>query len=713
MGLKNLCNHITQSLVTIFMLGGILLVAPNPVHAQIESFDFILDLTGPTYVQAGNELTYELKLQNTSNQAYTNLELFNDLSEDVTYVSGGEFIEDNVDYVYFEIPNLAPGATRTLSWVARANSNLTVGTVITNDSFGFLDVPAGATVGNNPGATTLVEASGTLESVYRNADGVAFNVTVDSFSFPNFTHTSPSANRDFRNDLLPEDLFRYFGPAVCHSGNTAETCELTGPAQQWLTHQIADMDLGVCEGMAATSLHLFNGQEFKDYNSPASIQPGAQTAVDLDFPGSIIENYVSYYYNTQYADEVYESQIYGSANETIATLKAGFDATPSIPYTLAIFLIDDQGHLAGGHAITPYGIERVSNSESRILVYDNNFPKQRQYITVNTVANSWRYVTTATPGQGDSVYEGVGNNNELALTPNNIRNNASGEYFTCPFCEGGAISKNAGSQEPERIIFSYAGEGAYVVIDDNGRSTGFETDTGDFVDEIPGAEVAFHRGGLGLNVPPKIRIPFDGPDDTFYSVFVHAQTEGDVTDGDLHITGPGFSVGVNNISLDPFEAFEFSISPDGDHISFIATEDIEAPELVIAHDPISPGTPSVIFDIEGILLRAGEKVMLDLDPVLEQIHFSHTGPEAENIVIDMRLISPNGDVEDYTETLNLPAGVQTGFVDFGAWDGQQRPLISIGSGGNIAQIPTLSQWAMTLTMLMLVLGAFVMLRRRV
>ncbi len=685
---KALPKNIILTLFTLLLMGGIFLALPGsaPIAYAQSSNDLSLLVTGPTYVQAGGEIIYEFKLVNHTSQAYTDISFYNDLFDGVTYVSGGELNTGNPDYVVLTIPTLAPNATVSVSWVAQANSNLAVGTVLTNSSYGPFNTPAGAVIGYGSDPTTKVEAQGTLQAVYKNAIGTPFDVTIDSLGFENFVHNSPVAGRNFSDDLLPEDLFMYFGPDVCKTGNTAETCVLKAAAQDWLDAQIADMDLGVCEGMAAVSLHLFNQEDFKGYTSPASIQSGAVTASDLTLPGEVIENYVSYYYNTQYTDEVYNSQIYGTANETIATLTAGFNATPSIPYTLAIFIVDANGEISGGHAITPYGIEKVSDSESRILVYDNNFPKQRQYIVVNTAEDSWRYVTTATPGQDDSVYEGMGQTNKMALTPNHVRDNAPGEYFECTFCNdngGAAVANSVGVhsatavQPAEDVTLRYVGEGALLVVNEVGQETGHERDTGDFVDEIPGAEVVHHRGGLGLNVPPRITIPFSGADDTFYSVFVHANTDGNVTNGDLNIHGHGFSLGVNNISLDPFEEFELSFSPDGDHISFYATETIVAPELVIAHDPINPGNPSVIFDIEGITLEAGEKVMLDLDPELEHIHFDHTGPEAENFDIDMKLIWPDGDVQDWDEIIHMPAGTESAYIDFGAWDGLGHPPIYI------------------------------------
>lgn len=60
-----------------------------------------------------------------------------------------------------------------------------------------------------------------------------------------------------------------------------------------------------------------------------------------------------------------------------------------------------------GHSITAYGVETVTATESRILVYDNNYPNLREYITVDKAANTWRYGGHAgesagrLPGDGD------------------------------------------------------------------------------------------------------------------------------------------------------------------------------------------------------------------------------------------------------------------------------------------------------------------------
>jgi hypothetical protein len=301
------------------------------------------------------------------------------------------------------------------------------------------------------------------------------------------------------------------------------------------------------------------------------------------------------------------------------------------------------------------------------------------------VNNTWRYSTAATPGQDSSAYVGTAVSGNLRLAPFDLRFKPEGEYHPCPFCNGETFPASANKvtgaapgMVSGEIEFEFTGEGAMMVVNDHGERTGADPETGEFVNEIPDAEIEHFMGGLGKDIAPGIRFPFEEHDDTFYSVIIHGTTVENPTNGSLSIHGPGFAIGVYDIELDADNVFEFIFSPDGDHISFDATEDLVAPEIYIAHDPINPGDPSVIFDVEDLFLEAGEKLTLDLDPVLEQIHFGHTGPEAEDFIIDMKLIWPDGDVQDYAETVHIPAGVQTAFIDFGAWDGLLHPPTYIG-----------------------------------
>ena len=124
--------RIAIRLILTLTLGGIALFAPNAAPAvRAQAFDFIMSVTGPVLVQPGQNLIYTVKLQNVSNRTFTNFVFFNDLPANTTYVSGGTLITDNGPaYVQFTLPTLAPNTTQTVSWVAKANSNLAVGSFI-------------------------------------------------------------------------------------------------------------------------------------------------------------------------------------------------------------------------------------------------------------------------------------------------------------------------------------------------------------------------------------------------------------------------------------------------------------------------------------------------------------------------------------------------------------------------------------------------------
>lgn len=659
-------------------------------QAETEASDLVLRLVGPSYVVAGQNITYEVIVQNISSQTFTDLVLYNDVPVNTTYVSGGTFLDDGTKYVEFTLASLAAHTTHRFTWVTKANSGLAVGTRIDNTSFGFISTNPGATITTYGPVGTLIEAPGTLVAVYRNGANTPFNVNIHGYQFENYGNEGiPNPN----DDLSARDIFELFGPAACQSGNTATTCKLSGPAQTWLSKALLSTSGGHCDGMAATSLRLFNSLPFRQYSTPATFQSGAANTINLNFPAQPIENYITRYFHTQ--SYIWDSHFVGTPVETVDHLIAEFNKTPSVAYTIAFFLASnldtfDQSTWKNGHAVTAIGVESVNANEARILVYDNNFPKQRKYFTVDRAANTWRYVTASTPGQPEDAYEGTAFSFNLRLVPLTARDLPAGHYFECPFCPDQTVaSAQLGASDiiSGELDIEYTGEGSILVTNDEGQKTGTDLTSGLFVNEIPNAEILHFQGGLGKAIPPLIGIPVAETDETYYTVHVHGNAVLTPTSGTLSIHGPGFSIGVNDIDLDANEEFEFKFSPDGDHISFTATEAITLPEIYISHDPFHPDDPSIIFDIEGVVLLAGEKIALDLDPVLERIHFDHTGPEAEHLIIDMKHIWPDGSEQDYAETILLPAGATSAFIDFGAWDGLLEPPLYIN---NILQNPSIN-----------------------
>ena len=636
---------------------------------------------GPSYVHAGGKITYELTLKNFTAQPITAITVWNPVPANTTYVSGGTlYASDNG--VAFNLASLAGNATHKFTLVVKVNSGVAIGTVIANKDIQIESFTIGTdTFGRSAerAVGTTVEAPGTSVAVYKDVNGTPFNVTVDGFQFENFVNSAP---RVFSDDLNAQDMFIMFGKSACQSGTTAATCVLSGPARKWMDGQIAGMNGGHCEGMAVTSLRLFNWDGFKGKYSPADYQSGANTAIDLTFPQQSVENYIASYFVRQGLDEVWNATKKVAPVAAVQQLTNDFNLATPIAYTVGIYRLEGPNNdFKDGHAITAYGVETVNANESRILVYDNNFPKQRQYITVNMVNNTWRYVTASTPGEPTTVYTGTATTNNLELAAVSARDLPEGQYFTCPFCNGEVASADAlGSatgQITSTIRFEYAGEGAFLVANDADQSTGYAFDTETFINEIPGATVNYFKGGLGKDVPPTIDVPFVAAPDAIYSVYISGKTIDAESNGSLTMTGEGYAMGLDDIQLSPDEFLELAVSPTGDYIDFKATQTITAPAMYLAYDPIDADNPSVIFEVDGIILDAGESVLLNMDRDLEYVYFDDTGAQGQGFDVFMTLIWPDGDVEEYYQPVDVPAGSTSAFIDFGAWDGLLSPPLYI------------------------------------
>lgn len=641
-----------------------------------------LRAAGPIYAEAGGTIVYELTVKNVTGRTVNDVEFFNDMPNDTTFESGGVFVGDNgPPYTQFTLASIVPNATQKVRWTARVDAGLAVDTIITNTSFGFIDGAQGDAFGD---VLTKIEAPATVESIFKNDDGTAFDVAEHGYGFENYG----GGPLDASDDLTAVDMFALFGDAACKSGNTADTCVLTAAATKWRDTQLASMTGGHCEGMAATSLRLFEELPYLGLpGTPDRFQSGAARAFDLSVPNNNVENYIAHYFVTQSVGDYYydeSREIVKSPNELISILNASWNSADPTPYTVGIFRIDAAGEFEGGHAIVAYAVEKVDDDESRIIVYDNNFPGLRQYITVNTNANTWRYETAATPGEAGAVYTGNATSGNLSIHDNSSRDLPAGTFYDCEFCDDGsggaalaAIGATRAALPSSDLLFEYSGEGALVVIDEDDNRSGGDFESDAFLREIPGTSVEHHKGGLGLDIPASIRVPRPADGLVDYSVIVHGRNTDAATSGDLSITGPGFVIGVNDIDLSADEIFEFVVDHEGESMAFAASEAVEAPEVFISYDPVSDEDPSVIFDIEGVELLAGEEAQIELEPDLERVFFSHSGPEAEEFVIDMQLIWPDGDVQDFAEAITTPAGTNEAFVDFGSWDGLGHPPIYI------------------------------------
>ena len=669
------------SIIALSLLLALIASSPAMAASQVASAvqaetstDLTMKVAGPIYVQAGGNLTYELTLENlTTGQTFTNIEFFNDLPANTTYVSGGTLLTDSItgaQYVQFTLASLSPGSKRLFTWVARANEDLAVGSTIDNQSFAIAATNPSAVVGYYPCVSTHVEAPGTVVAILKTNGGRDFDVDTDGYQFQNYGNDPPRVASD---DLGKDDVFLMFGAAACQSGTTAATCVLSGPAKEWMEAQNGYMKGGHCDGFSASSMRLFQSLPFKGKSTPATFQPGAANTINLNLEQPI-ENYIAYYWTTQVLPEVSSQKYIAGPVSIVNKLITDFDRTPPLTYALHIFQLPDWKY---GHSIAPYGVERVDAGEYRILVYDNNYPKQRTYITVNMTANTWRYVTASSPGQPANIYEGSADSENLQLLPTAARDLPTGQYFKCPFCQapsanGAAAGVNGG---PQKVTVQFDGEGAFAVINDDGLMTCADPNGCQFHNYIPGATVIYFNGGLGKDIPPLVTIPFSTTLDSQFLVIVHGKTGIASTSGSLTVAGPGYTIRVEDINLAPGEQYKIAFSPNGQSFAYTATTDQAAPHLYISYDPISEIDPSIIFGVRGVHLTANTDIYLDIEPLAERVYVQDNAAAQQNYNVDMEFIWPDGQDVTITESLGVPAGMSKIGIDFGAWDGLLEPPI--------------------------------------
>ncbi len=92
----------------------------------------------------------------------------------------------------------------------------------------------------------------------------------------------------------------------------------------------------------------------------------------------------------------------------------------------------EAGKYTRGHSIVPIAIEDMGGDIYRLHVYDNNYPGQTKYVTINAKTETWRYHTANNPAETARDYVGGAKTNTLGLKrlSDRFRNR-----YECPFCD--------------------------------------------------------------------------------------------------------------------------------------------------------------------------------------------------------------------------------------------------------------------------------------
>lgn len=367
-----------------------------------------------------------------------------------------------------------------------------------------------------------------------------FSLQESAFSFENFA----SGYEDSR--MTPALVARMYGPeSVC--ANKALPCDLTPSATAWMNRVNGAMNGGRCEGFAVLSSLFFTG--VLDANAF-----GAPTAYQLKLQGNLaLQEELAYWFATQNVEATAQATQKFNAKDALRFLAKFLPGAREGGEFFRIGMVrKTKKTVTGGHAVTPIGYEQSpTEGVYYVHVYDNNFPAQDRYITIDTNKNRWEYRGAANPAEPAAVYTGdEKNNNYLYFAP--VRNRLG--TLACKFCKSGK------------------GDKKYVVVDGadvTARTKGGATAgvKGGNIDESGGAVVPSFSAQTWDNNAP-ITLVLDPEETTFE---LSASESNSNARASIAEFGPGWSAEARNFQVGAGAPDTFQVGEGGSNVAYKST----------------------------------------------------------------------------------------------------------------------------------------------
>lgn len=435
-----------------------------------------------------------------------------------------------------------------------------------------------------------------------------FRSDVNGFGFQNYGENQSNLSII---DLTPDEMRRMFGDQVCAS-IAGGKCVLTRPAKRWMNEAIKAMGSGHCEGMAVLSDLIY-------YNQISPDRFGGNTAVELPLRNELLQREIGYWWVTQVTNPGGSKRVYESPNDVLDTLiKAFKDGQKATEWwVMGIYMPDG----SGGHAITPFAVEDMGNGTSRIMVYDNNWPKDTRFVEVDRKSNTWRYQASINPDEPSTIYTGNASTKNLEIVSVSSRLGLQ----QCDFCDGGNGSRskdgnNKGALSGYKNLQIWQnGKARTLVTDDHGRRIGY-LPSGEFVNEIPNAEARNLRFGLNNGHSPIIFVPIESGSAPRVNVTISSTADNNEENkAETAIIAPGLALEVSTPNLESGEQQSIGLKPaeEGYAVSF-STNQEESPKISVDTNYREVTISGFNMDPEGI-------INIDMNPTDNTFNMSTIG----------------------------------------------------------------------------------------
>ena len=505
--------------------------------------------------------------------------------------------------------------------------------------------------------------------------GIDFDPKSDGFKFRNYGYRPENSS-----ELSAADLIMMFGAdKVCIEGQTADDCVLYETAARWMRDRVETLSSGHCDGFSVSAMRIWLKLPFKEKTTAKQWNESAEITNNLEFDEGLA-NYIAYYHSLQGLKEInaFRTRSFKfPPTEIIKLLVESFE-TKKDYYTLAVG-IRVNGKYTKGHSILPIAVEDMGSGVYRIHVYDNNFPDEIKYVTVDSKTETWRYRTASNPEEEESDYTGDRNSRTFSLKKMSDR---EVKTFKSPFSEVSRTPDGSTAGGGEGTVnFAFNGPGNLLITDPNDQKIGFDAAKQSEVNQIPDGEVVYYDGGLALDYSPEYLLPYQTKAKKPYRISISGKDLKQETKAGLRIAAPGFVVGFQDILLDPREELLVSMSPDGQTLTITASADRETPTIFVTTED-GPNKPSYSFEVGGVALDAGKSLTMHVDLKAGKVFFKdNDGNEDAYDIRFERTNADGGKIEFDQDNVDLK-GADSFEIDINTWNNKQPPCVKDDDDGD-------------------------------